>query len=300
MKFTNKLNLPQYLVDWLINDDYDYSTTPNTISATGLLKPVRAQVLSSRHSGELEMDVSEKIASKFGNAIHDSIERIDTPGVSKEKRVTRVLTVDGVDYTITGKYDLLIKEASGKHRIRDIKTTSVWAFIHGGKDDDYRAQLSIYYWLLSPTHEIEPDAYIDFFFTDWQGMKAKTEQGYPQHRIQPGYKIQLLSLEETEKLITAKVSQLLAHRDLEDDLLPECTPEELWASADTFAVYKIGGKRATRVTDSKDAAESYKEAHKIDGYIQRRPGKIKRCKYCSAAPFCNQYEAFALAGMIDL
>ncbi len=300
MKFTNKLNLPQYLVDWLTNDDYDYATTPNTISATGLLKPVRAQILSSRHSNELEMDVSEKIASKYGNAIHDSIERIKTEGVSKEKRVMKVLNIDGTDYTITGKYDLLVEESPGKFRIRDIKTTSVWTFIYGGKDEDYRSQLSIYYWLLSDTHHIEPEAYIDFFFTDWQGSKAKSEKGYPQQRIHPGYKIKLMPLEETEKFIKEKVSQYIKYKDTVDDLLPECTREELWAEPDTYAVYKIGGKRAKRVTDSKDSAEAYQKANKIDGYIQRRPGKIKRCKYCSAAPFCNQYQELAIAGMIDL
>src|SRR5688572_26521816 len=126
MKWTNKLNLPQYLVDWLTTDNYDYSTEPNTISATGLLKPVRAQVLSARHAGEIEMDVSEKIASKFGNAIHDSIERIESDNVSKEQRVMKKVSINGTEFTVTGKYDLLVKEGE-KYRLRDIKTTSVWA-----------------------------------------------------------------------------------------------------------------------------------------------------------------------------
>lgn len=287
MKFTNKLSLPQYLVDWLSNDNYDYATTPNTLSATGLMKPLRANILTSRHGTELEIDVSELIASRMGGAVHDSIERISTPGVSKEQRTSRVLTVDNVAYNITGKYDLLI-ENDGIHTIRDIKTTSVWAYIYGGKDEDYRTQLSIYRWLLSETKQINPVAYIDFFFTDWQSAKARSEDNYPQQRILAGYKIDLLPIDVTEAMIIEKLVLLKQHQETSDDKLPPCTKEELWAEDDTYAVYKIGGKRATRVCDTKDQAEQYQQANNIKGHIQHRPGKVKRCRYCSARLFCNQ------------
>jgi hypothetical protein len=289
MKFTNKLNLPAYLVDWLSNDNYDYSNQPNTISATGILKPLRASILTSRHGENLEMDISDLIASRYGNAIHDSIERIETPGVSKEQRTKRVIEVDGVSFTVTGKYDLLVEE-NGVHTIRDIKTTSVWAQIYGGKDDDYRAQLSIYRWLLSPTHQINPIAYIDFFFTDWQSSKAKNEENYPSHRIHPGHKIELLSVEETEAIIRAKVKAFLDNEKVPDDQLPLCTPEELWQEEDKFAVYKIGNKKATKLFDNKKDAEAFQTDNKISGHIQHRPGKVKRCNYCSAAPFCSQFK----------
>jgi hypothetical protein len=289
MKFTNKLNLPQYLVDWLSKDNYDYATTPNTISATGLMKPIRPTILTARHGDKLEIDVSELFASRFGNAVHDSIERVETPGVSKEQRIVRKLLIDDVEYTVTGKYDLLV-ENDGIHTIRDIKTTSVWAYIFGGKDEDYKTQLSIYRWLLSETHQVNPIAYIDFFFTDWQGSKARSEDNYPQHRIQPGYKIELLPIDVTEAMIIEKLILLKQNQDVPDDDLPECTKEELWAEEDTFALYKIGNKRATKVFDNKQVAEQYQEANNIKGYIQDRPGKVKRCKYCSAAPFCNQFK----------
>jgi hypothetical protein len=289
MKFTNRLNLPQYIVDWLSKDNYDYAVTPNTVSATGLMKPLRAQILASRHSDKVEVDISELIASRFGNAIHDSIERIETPGVNKEQRVMRKLLIDGVEYTVTGKYDLLV-EQDGIHTIRDIKTTSVWTFIYSGKDEDYRTQLSIYRWLLSETHQINPVAYIDFFFTDWQSSKARSEENYPQHRIQPGYKIDLLPIDVAEAMIIEKLILLKEHQETDDDDLPECTDEELWAEKETFAVYKIGGKRATKVCATQDQAEQYQQANNIKGHIQHRPGKVKRCKYCSSAPFCNQFK----------
>lgn len=289
MGYTNRLNFPQYLVDWLLKDNYDYATTPNTISATGLMKPLRAQMLSARHGSKVEIDVADLLASRFGNAIHDSIERVESANVSKEKRIVRKLYINNVEYTITGKYDVLVEQDS-VHTIRDIKTTSVWAYIYGGKDNDYAMQLSIYRWLLSETHLVNPVAYIDFFFTDWQSSKAKTEPNYPQHRLHPGYKINLLPTDEIEAIIIEKLTLLQQHQDTPDNELPECSKEELWAEEDTFALYKIGNKRATKVFDDKQQAIQYQQANNIKGHIQERPGKAKRCKYCNVASFCNQYK----------
>jgi hypothetical protein len=297
MRFTNKLNLPQYLVDWLENDNYDYIHAPNTVSATTLLKPLRAHIITSRHGEDLEVDVSELVASRYGNAIHDSVERIETPGVTKEQRVSRKVTIGDTEYTVTGKYDVLV-EKDGVYTIRDMKSTSAWTFIYGGKDEDYRAQLSIYRWLLSQDKQVEPVAFIDFFFTDWQGIKARTEKGYPQSRIHAGYRIELLSLEETEAFIRSRLSALHLHRDLPEEQLPECTEEELWAEKDTYAVYKIGNKRATKVCDTKEEAIQYKDSHKLNGFVQERKGKVKRCKYCSAAPFCSQFKELQAKGLV--
>lgn len=40
MKYTNKHNFPDFVVQWLEHDEYDYDE--NTISATTLMKPARA------------------------------------------------------------------------------------------------------------------------------------------------------------------------------------------------------------------------------------------------------------------
>ena len=95
MKITNKHNFPKHLADWLENDDYDYNNDPLTISATSLLKPARIRILGQRHHGEVEQDIVDLIASRVGNAIHDSIERIETPGYEKEVRVSRKVEAMG-------------------------------------------------------------------------------------------------------------------------------------------------------------------------------------------------------------
>lgn len=298
MNFTNKMNLPQYIVDWLVNDDYDHSSDPFLLSATTLLKPIKAYWLSVRHHEELKIDVADLIASRFGSAIHDSIERIKTEDVQKETRINKQININGINYTVSGKFDILVHE-NNKWILRDIKTTSVWSYIYGGKDDDYQKQLSIYRWLLSDTHLVEDVAYIDFFFTDWQSSKAKIDPAYPQHRVGSGYKISLMSLAETEEFVKTRVTAFDKYRNLPDNQLPECTKDELWASEDTFAVYKKDAKRATKVCASQEEANCYMKDKKINGYIEFRPAKIKRCRYCSASPFCNQFASLAQHGLID-
>ena len=299
MEYTNRYKLPQYLVDWLKNDDYDYNTDPFTISTTTLMKPVKAYWLTLRYGDDLVMDVTDLVASRLGSAIHDSIEQVATRNVSKEERVSKEIEIDGTKFTISGKYDVLTKE-NEKWIIRDIKTTSVWSFIYGGKDEDYRKQLSVYRWLLTQQHEIEPVAYIDFIFNDWQAVKAKTDDNYPDQRIKAGYKIDLWSLEETEKYVRSRVEHFFKFKDVADEALPICSKEELWASEDTFAVTKPDAKRATKICSSQEDAKKYIEDNKLKtAFIEFRQGKAKRCKYCSAAPFCQQFKNLSQTGLVD-
>ena len=147
--YTNNTNIPLSMAVWLATDSYDYSDDPNQISATSLLKPIRAIVLA-RQNKELDKvaEISGLVASKMGTAIHDSIEaswlsdklqdtlkalgqsdkvikRIkvnplpeeleeDTIPVYMEQRVSK----DLLGFKISGKYDFVING-----RLEDYKTT---------------------------------------------------------------------------------------------------------------------------------------------------------------------------------
>lgn len=296
--YTNKLNLPQYIVDWLCSDSYDHDHDPYTISATTLMKPTRATLLTIRYADRLQQDVSDLIASRVGGAIHDSIEKIETLNVQKELRAERLVTVGPVTYKVTGKFDIMEEQPDETETLRDIKTTSVWSYILGGKDDNYEKQLSIYRWLNSVDRKVNDIGYIDFFFTDWQSTKARTDRNYPQHRIHTGYKIQLMSLEDTEDYIRSRLEAIEIDRNKADNNLTLCTAEELWAENEKFAVYKHGAKRATRVLDSMEEAEKYKKAKRISGFIKKREAKVRRCNYCSGLPFCNQGQRYLNKGLL--
>jgi hypothetical protein len=88
--------------------------------------------------------------------------------------------------------------------------------------------------------------------------------------------------------IVERISQHLYARDTK---LPECTPEERWASPDKFAVMKPGGKRAVKLCDSKEEADDY--GIQIGGpySIEPRPGVSRRCiDYCICNSFCSQFK----------
>lgn len=297
--YTNKYRLPQYLVDWLLSSGYDFNYDPNTISTTTLLKPIKAQILGSRYTEDVETDVSELIAARYGTAIHDSVEKIETPGVSKEVRLHRQIQIEDTVYTVSGKYDILVDLGHGTYQLQDMKSTSVWSYIYGGKDEDYRKQLSIYRWLLSPTHQVIDQSSITFFFTDWSSSKARQDQDYPKLRIQSGYKVDLWSLEQTEQYIRERLTLFHLARQADDDELPDCTPEELWQTEDSWAVYKDGNKKATKLCNTEEEAELYKISKKIKGNIQHRPGKVKRCRYCSSFPVCDQGQAYQANNQIE-
>ena len=80
--------------------------------------------------------------------------------------------------------------------------------------------------------------------------------------------------------------------------MPECTKEELWTRDEAWAVYaKAGQARAKKICKSEAEAQDYTAAN--GGVIEHRPGKVMRCNYCTAAPFCDQYRKLKEAGLID-
>jgi len=289
MQYTNKLNFPQYIVDWLVHDDYDHNSNPYTISATTIMKPTRSHILTMRHADTLQQDASDLIASRIGTAIHDSIERIESENVTKELRLHRKIQIENIEYTVSGKFDILVTDNNQVATLRDIKTTSVWSYVFGSKDLDYKLQLSIYRWLLlGSDYKVNTVGYIDFFFTDWQSMKARQDNKYPQKKILAGYEIELMSSDEVEAYIQERLSKLENNLQKDDNELDLCTKKELWAGEEVFAIYRNTSSRAAKLCKSYEEAIKYKQDKKIDGRIERRPPKVRRCSYCAAFPFCNQ------------
>ncbi len=81
---------------------------------------------------------------------------------------------------------------------------------------------------------------------------------------------------------------------LPDNELPLCTDSERFNSGDSYAVKKIGGKKATKIHDTKeDAVAHLYNLNKLfpDQYeIENRLGEDKKCKYyCSVNNFCPYY-----------
>jgi hypothetical protein len=285
MKFTNKHNLPVHICAWLAHDEYDYE--PDTISMTTLIGPARAWALKRLNADKLTMDYSDLLAVRYGTAIHDSLEKVGVYGEGdfKEKRFYAEL----MGFRVSGKMDALLGGV-----IRDNKSTSVWKYVHQ-EYDEYVKQLSGYRWLLHKNGiEVPAFGFIDFFFTDWKKSDALRGGNYPPIRYQE-QRIELWTIEAAEAYIAARLEEFAFALGS----LPECTPEELWQMETTWAIFKNGSTatRAYRVAKSLEEAEEL--AAKIGGSWVKRPGMAKRCGYCTAAPFCDQYKRLKAAGCID-
>jgi hypothetical protein len=318
---TNRTDIPLALAVWLLHDEYDFINAPNYISATTLMKPIRQIVLPGRIPlDEQSMDVSELIASALGKSLHDSIEKSWVKGYRRSLKllgypdnvINRVLVnpepaqikPDSIQiwiehrairkfngFTIGGKFDLCTEGI-----LQDNKSTSVYAWIKGSKDDDYRLQGSLYKWL-NPDKVTEDFIRINFIFTDWQKAKAKWDPTYPQSRLQHR-DVTLWSPQETETWIRRKLDLIKKYRDVPEEQIPECTDEELWRSDPQFKFYSdpakanIPGARATRNFDTMAEARQFQTEKGGKGAIKTVLGEVQRCNYCNAFSICKQKDKY--------
>lgn len=329
MRVSNNLDISLPIAVWLLHDEYDYVDKPNYVSATSLMKPVRQLILSKRVPKEKQApDVSEYIARALGHAIHTAIEHAwvngkETPlellGYSKEiierivvnpspeqlrasndiipvyfeQRGFREVDVNGTTYTIGGKFDMVAEGI-----VQDFKSTSVWSWIKGTKDDDYSRQGSIYRWLHKD--KIEEDYIrINFIFTDWQKSMVKTNPAYPQKRVE--YKdIPLTSEKETESWIRSRLLLIERYKDAPESEIPECTDEELWRSLPKFKFFSDPAKakdpnaRSTKNFDDLNEARKFQAEKGGKGVIVTVPGEPKACAYCPAFHACTQKDRLGL------
>jgi len=293
MKYTNKRDFPDFVVQWLEHDEYDYDE--NALSATTLMQPPRSYALKKQNWEELEIDVEDLIASRYGTAIHDSVEKVNLTGCKQEERLKKAVK----NKIITGKYDILKEIAEKKWQLIDVKTTSVWTIIFGSRDEDYRKQLSIYRYLAAANgYDVSQEGKIWFIFTDWSAKKAREDPEYPQTRIM----IKTLDLwtdEKTIKYIGDRITILEETAKQDQNDMPECTDEELWTSGEAWAVQKKGAKRATKVFKVEIETKTHCATLSEDYEIVHRPGKVARCRYCAARKFCNQHTELVEAGRIE-
>lgn len=293
MKYTNKYNLPDYVVAYLTHDEYDHEE--GVWSATSLMKPIRMAALEKRYDDELVMDVSDLIAAKYGTDIHNGFERAKMPpGFVQEMR----LYAEVIGHRISGKIDLRkYIEMHKAWKMIDIKSTSVWKYIFG-EFKEFIKQLSIYRFICEENDIPTIDAgEICLCFTDWKKSEILRNKDYPKTRIMP-IVVSLTSVEDIKKWIAKRLLDIMSALKLPDDRLPLCPDEELWRQPDKWVVMKQKRKSALKVhLNEVDAME---HADNVPtGYVVHRPGKVNRCAYCRVCKWCTQYQYFEVNGLVS-
>jgi len=314
-KISNVTNISLPMAVWLASDDYDFRPQGKAISATALLKPPRQILLRERLRPEdvKTPDVTDFIASRMGTSIHDGIEKawltnyekcmrllgypqqvIESirinPGDLEEGEIPIYLERRGsreiMGYTISGKFDLVLNG-----ELNDFKSTSVYTYVKGSKDEDYCLQGSIYRWI----HQdivTEDTIAIQFIFTDWQRAMAKSDPKYPQTRVLE-HRVPLMSLEETEQWIRSRLRTLEEHAELPESKLPYCSDKDLWRTDTVWKYYADPAKstdpkaRSTKNFDTALEANNFR-ASKGKGIVVEKKGVVKACGYCAAFPICSQ------------
>jgi hypothetical protein len=325
MRLTNIHGISLPLAVWLLVDEYDHIDEPNYISATSLLKSTRQLVLARRVDEETrELDISAFLSSKMGTAIHDSIEKAwQTKGqwamrklgypehiwsnimvnpsqeeqdanpnlipIWMEQRAFKEIDVNGTTFKIGGKFDMVLDG-----RLFDAKSTSVYSYLLGRKDEDYGWQGGVYRWL-NPSLITSDHIFIQFIFTDWQKARARNDTSYPQTKAIE-YPVPLPSLEATEAFIRNKLGQLQKYWDAPDEDIPHCTDKELWRSETVYKYYadptKTQGRSTKNFEGDKAAAFEHLASKGGKGTVLTVPGEVKACEFCPAFNACKQKDLY--------
>lgn len=269
------MNLPQPLVDAVLNDSYDGPRDPNSISVTSLLKPPRMLALEKQYVNEIEEDASSRIWSLMGQVVHGILERADKTGVA-ERRLT--IQVEG--WTVSGAMDRYIDGT-----LQDYKTVTAYKFKDGGVPIEYEQQLNIYSEILRQHGHPVNRAEIVGILRDWSKLEARRDPSYPQAQVLVR-QVPLWPTERAQKFIRERV---ILHQQARVTL-PLCSAEDRWARPDKFAVMKAGAVRAVKLYDNRMDAENHAAENKAYS-VQVRPGENIRCEnYCSVSAFCTQYQ----------
>lgn len=274
MKLTNRLNLPQPIVDAVKNDSY--SKDGADYSITGLLRPPRIAALEQKHFNELEEDASDRIWSLMGQVVHGILERADKTGIA-ERRLS--LEIEGIK--ISGQMDRFTDGV-----LQDYKVVTVYKFKDGGVPKEYEEQLNCYAELLRQNGHPVTRLEIVGILRDWSKLESRRDETYPQTQIVVR-EVPLWPSEQAFKFLRERV---ILHKQAKG-VLPLCTQEERWARPDTYAVIKQGAKRATRVYENEEEAIAHARQNS-SLYVEKRPGENVRCQnYCSVSRFCAQFQA---------
>ena len=291
MKYTNKHNIPQEIINAVHNDNY--SRGKATISATGLLQPPRIRLLAQEHYDKLTIDVSDEIWKLLGQSVHTILERANENSEDTITEQRMFATVK--DWTVSGQTDSIDVKSK---ILKDYKVTSVWSIVSALQEGkaEWEQQLNIYAYLYTKnTGKTIDQLNIIAIARDWNKNQYLRSGGdYPPSPITV-LNIDLWSDEEQEAFIKQRVS---IHQEAEvdyliNDKLPLCTDEERGRRKDTYRVEKKGRKTAVRVLDTQEEANEYVEGHKDSKLLKvvETKGECVRCaNYCDVAEFCNQYK----------
>lgn len=276
MQLTNIQNLPEAFINAVRNDPYDASM--GDISVTRLIDSPYRRKLYLKNYDKLVEDVSDRVWALLGQAVHHILERgAEGSHVIKEERM--VYEYGGLK--VTGQLDTFNTQTGV---LSDYKVTSTYKLTSANQPNDWIRQLNILAQLLRDNFWDVKKVQIVAILRDWSSTEAMRNPAYPQSMVQV-LDMPLWSEEDTLAYIQERVA--LHKQVMEGEDIP-CTDEERWMEPTSWALMKVGGKKAIKVYRSQDEVP----LELNDGqYIEERKGSDRRCeKWCEVAKFCKYYQ----------
>jgi hypothetical protein len=297
---TNVHNLPY---PWQrFAEDKNYTKANADFSVSELIKPPRVVQLTAKNSDRIVVDLSEEVASLIGTAMHDRLAQyVDPKDQAEEIMVAEVCGVK-----VKGQPDLYEVLAMDGDTLWDYKLCSVWAWMLDGKNE-WEQQLNFYCELRRRLGKPQPKRLmVCAAFTDWHKSEAQNSVDYPDAKalVMP---VHLWTPDQQRVLLEKRVELHKAARAAAVEDLPRCTTyaeaarkNECWEKPATYAVIKPGREKAVKlfkIADYPKPADALAEANELakaeKGHVVKRLAARTRCEqWCSASPFCSQYEEF--------
>ncbi len=299
MRFSNKFNLPEALVQAVIKREY--SKGEADYSVTELLRPPQMARLLKLYGGQIEVDVADSIWAVLGTAVHYILSKNEIENHTVEQRYT--INLGGI--TISGQPDVLL-DNNGSYEIQDYKYTSTYKVLN--KDYyDWEFQLNTYKFILESQGKKINKLSIISILRDWsRNEKKKAEKEgreYPEvqiHRIDiPIWSQGKLLKELGEKIENIEKAHLITDLQELSEKYP-CSPEDRWAQKDAYLVIKstgyvyrrfeCDGTEAGKMTSKLLAEEAYNNLKTNSDYeVKFVEGYSIRCEeYCPVKDFCFQ------------
>lgn len=286
MQITNIYNLPEPLVQAVMNDKYSPGRSDYTTSQLAGT-PARQWALKRKHKDEITEDVSDRIYSLSGQSKHVVLERAAEFCEQFQYLAEERFYIERCGKTVGGQIDLYDK----KHGILyDWKETSVYVSYLSLKDEWVR-QGNINRLLLEENGYVVNEIINIALYRDWKKSLVGSTEQYPPHQVAK-FEIPLWHVDETEQFIAERISEFESAKKI----LPLCSDEERWKSPDVYALYSLTkkgelSKKATKLFDTENEAQQHMEIFNILGDIVFRPGQNRRCdSYCMVSQFCEQYK----------
>jgi hypothetical protein len=300
MIYTNKLNLPESVFNAI--KEQGESHKGQRFTASGLANnSIRMHQLKQRHSEGIIVDVADRYKAWMGSAIHKALESHVAANELSEQYLEMDIHLGKLGKeTISGTADLVTQEGN-EYRIVDYKTTSVNKYIFADYEE-WTRQLNIYACLFWEQNFSIKSLGVMMMFNDWYPTKVLSNPDYPRSPVKL-IELKIYPKVQTMEYINKRILETRHYDKTPDDELPMCNDKELWATGEAWAVMKKGRKSAVKLfkkelDHNEEQAKEYAE-ERPGHYVEHRPPKVKRCLYCDAKQFCNQYRSLVGKGLVE-